>query len=43
MLALAQLKVEQATKKHELARKMLGLQNESEMLEIQMKREEAMV
>ena len=42
-LAYAQLRVEQVTKQHEIARKMLELQNESELLEAQMKREEAMV
>ena len=41
-LALAQLKVEQIARKHELAKKMLDLQNESEML-AQMQREEAMM
>ena len=38
-LAYAQLRVEQVTKQHEIARKMLELQNESELLEAQMKRE----
>jgi hypothetical protein len=42
-LALAQLKVDQIARKHELAKKMLDLQNESEMLEAQMQREEAMM
>lgn len=42
-LAHAQLKVQQVAKQHEIAKKMLELKNESEMLEVQMKREEAMV
>jgi hypothetical protein len=42
-LALAQLKVDQIARKNELAKKMLDLQNESEMLEAQMQREEAMM
>ena len=42
-LALAQLKVDQIARKHELAKKLLDLQNESEMLEAQMQREEAMM
>ena len=42
-LALAQLKVDQIARKHELAKNMLDLQNESEMLEAQMQREEAMM
>ncbi|CAB4030053.1 Hypothetical predicted protein, partial [Paramuricea clavata] len=42
-LALAQLKVDQIARKHELAKKMLDLQNESEMLEAEIQREEAMM
>ena len=42
-MAYAQLRVEQVTKQHEIAKKMLELQDESELLEAQIKREEAMV
>ena len=42
-LALAQLKFDQIARKPELAKKMFDLQNESEMLEAQMQREEAMM
>ena len=40
-LAVAQLRVKQIARKHEIAQKMLQLQNESELLEAQMQREEA--
>lgn len=38
-LAIAQLKIDQIARKHEIARRMLLLQNESELLEAQMQRE----
>ena len=40
-LAVAQLRVKQIARKHEIVQKMLQLQNESELLEAQMQREEA--
>ena len=40
-LAVAQLRVKQFARKHEIAQKMLQLQNESELLEAQMQNEEA--
>ena len=40
-LGVAQLRVKQMARKHEIAQKMLQLQNESELLEAQMQREEA--
>ena len=42
-MACAQFRVEQVKKQHEIARKILELPNESELLKTQMKREEAMV
>ena len=40
-LAIAQLSIDQIARKHEIARRMLLLQNESELLEAQMQKEEA--
>lgn len=42
-LAHAQLRVPQVANQHEIAKKTLELQNDSEMLEVQMKKEEALV
>ena len=38
-LAIAQLRIDQIARKHEIARRMLHLQNESELLEAQMQKE----